>query len=526
MSELKIDNEAMKTVKCRICGNDFVVDKKSHRTLCDDCAKPKTKTLICQNCGKEFTVGRGTNGSFLKRKFCNECFNNIFHAKYKIKVCKVCGKEFKIYPNSDGSFNMSRVRCEECQKRLDNKETKTLICQKCGKSFTVGRGLNGNFLDHRKYCDECNKPAQQRIYFCQICGKEIVKTRENTTNIYSVVKYCDECREKAKNDKRKKTMLLKYGVENACQLPETFTTNGNTVSKLNLVFFDFLKENGIDCELEFLVGSKYRYDFHVLDTNILIELNPTYTHTVVGTYLTKYKYNEKYEMYHLDKINYANSQGYHCIHVWQWDDWNKIIDLIKPKQKLYARKLELKEIDKNVANTFLDIYHLQRSCYGNEINLGLFSNNQLVQVMTFGKPRYNKNYQYELLRLCSHSNYIVVGGAERLFKHFIKNYQPKSVISYCDISKFTGDVYKRLGFDLKEITEPAKVWSKEANQSKNFITDNLLRQQGFDRLVGSKLNPPQVYGKNTSNEELMVKHGWLPVYDCGQKVFEWHNKCY
>lgn len=46
---------------------------------------------------------------------------------------------------------------------------------------------------------------------------------------------------------------------------------------------------------------------------------------------------------------------------------------------------------------------------------------------------------------------------------------------------------------------------------------------GFDQLVGSKLNPPQLYGKGTDNEELMLKYGWLPIYDCGQKVFVWKN---
>lgn len=43
------------------------------------------------------------------------------------------------------------------------------------------------------------------------------------------------------------------------------------------------------------------------------------------------------------------------------------------------------------------------------------------------------------------------------------------------------------------------------------------------QFIGSKLNPPEIYGKGTNNEELMIKHNWLPVYDCGQKVFEWNS---
>lgn len=95
-----------------------------------------------------------------------------------------------------------------------------------------------------------------------------------------------------------------------------------------------------------------------------------------------------------------------------------------------------------------------------------------------------------------------------------------SVISYCDVSKFTGDVYERLGFNLKQQTRPQKVWTENNYKYGNnrYITDNLLRQQGYDRLFNTS------YGKGTDNEQLMIEHGWLPVYDCGQKVFEWQKK--
>lgn len=88
---------------------------------------------------------------------------------------------------------------------------------------------------------------------------------------------------------------------------------------------------------------------------------------------------------------------------------------------------------------------------------------------------------------------------------------PKSVISYCDISKFNGNVYKRLGFDLLRQSQPNKIWNSRGGD--RYITDNLLRQQGFDRLFGT------MYGKGTDNEQLMLNQGWLPIYDCGQKVF-------
>ena len=61
------------------------------------------------------------------------------------------------------------------------------------------------------------------------------------------------------------------------------------------------------------------------------------------------------------------------------------------------------------------------------------------------------------------------------------------------------------------VNAPNKLWSKGSK----VITDALLRQRGYDQLFGTS------YGKGTSNEELMVQHGWRTVYDCGQAVYEW-----
>lgn len=180
------------------------------------------------------------------------------------------------------------------------------------------------------------------------------------------------------------------------------------------------------------------------------------------------------------------------------------------KRPVYARKCELRAIDHKEADAFEDLYHLQGKCRGQTHCYGLYYNNDLVSVMTFGTPRWNRSYEYELLRLCTRSDIKVIGGAERMLKRFIQDHHPKSIISYCDISKFSGDVYTRIGFTRLKDTDPNLVWSK----GKKHITNNLLMRRGFDQLFNTN------YGKGTSNNELMIQHGWKPVYDCGQMVFE------
>ena len=488
--------------RCAYCNKQYETD--THSKYCSDtCLKQaeearkleyaKTKTRICERCGKEFIVPKLKNGNYSHKKYCSdECANNIILNKntdeyQPMKKCAYCGKMFSIPKYANGKFKYDVKYCsEQCnqdalkQWKLDYQKNKKRICVVCGKEFEVPRIADGHFSETVYCSEECRYQGRSKS--------------QNTAN-----------------DLRKQTCLEKYGIPYFCLSEQCRQASNNSIiSNVNKSFSQKLKDTlDIDCEFEFTLENK-AYDLKIKNSNILIEINPTYTHTVIGNHYNNFKYNEHYINNQLNKTNLATKYGYHCIHVWDWDDWDKIINLIKPKEKLYARKLQLKEIDKQIANSFIDKYHIQGRCKGNTVNLGLYNNEQqLVQVMTFGKPRYNKNYQWELLRLCTNSDYIIVGGAERLFKYFTKTYKPESIISYCDISKFTGNVYYSLGFTLKEQTKSAKIWSKDNKR----ITDNLLRMRGFDQLFGT------MYGKGTDNEELMLKHGWKPIYDCGQLVF-------
>ena len=179
--------------------------------------------------------------------------------------------------------------------------------------------------------------------------------------------------------------------------------------------------------------------------------------------------------------------------------------------KIGARKCTIKEIDFETTKNFLNKYHRQKSVYS-IYNIGLFSESMLIGVMTFGYPRYNKRYQWELLRLCFHQDYRVVGGTQKMFNYFVDEYKPQSIVSYCDYNYFSGDIYEKLGFELLRISKGGKIWKK----GDKFITDNLLRKFGADKLIGTN------DGKNTNNEEILLREGWTyEIDEKGQGTYVW-----
>ena len=335
-----------------------------------------------------------------------------------------------------------------------------------------------------------------------------IKEKYGVDNIMQLDKY---------KSKYHTTMIDKYGVTSGFLTENAINSHKHgTKSNINKEFVDMLTlitTKSIQQEKSVI---KYIYDILVGD-DIVIDINPTVSHNTFISYpfrLGLVKENKPIDKnYHINRVENALANNYKLISIFDWDNWEKIKYLLQDKQTLYARNLNLKEVSVEDTIEFLNKYHLQDSCKGQSIRLGLYKDDELVEIMTFGIPRYNKNYEWELLRLCTKAEYKVVGGAEKLFKHFIEKYEPESIISYCDYSKFTGEVYTRLGFKQNGKPKPSKHWSKGSEH----ITDNLLRQRGYDQLFNAN------YGKGTSNEELMLENGWLPIYDCGQLTFIWKN---
>lgn len=239
-----------------------------------------------------------------------------------------------------------------------------------------------------------------------------------------------------------------------------------------------------------------------------IEYNGLYWHSDI--------YKDK--QYHLDKTELAINKGYQLIHIFE-DEWlfkkdivkSRLLNIIgKTPNRIYARKTEIKEVRTRDAMEFLDKNHIQGRL-GGMVKIGLYYNEELVSLMTFGKLRANlgqsnKDGHYELLRFCNKINTTVVGGATKLYKHFEKNYKPLKIISYADRRWSEGNLYKQLGFDLEYCTVP------------NYFYVKGLQRENRYKYRKSELVKAG-HNLNKTERQIMRELGYNRIYDCGTLKF-------
>lgn len=239
---------------------------------------------------------------------------------------------------------------------------------------------------------------------------------------------------------------------------------------------------------------------------LAIEFNGLYWHSDI--------YKDK--NYHLNKTIECNKKGVDLLHIFE-DEWLEksviVKSIIKNKlglcdKRIYARNCEIRVVNKSEEKLFLNSNHIQ-GFVGSNASYGLYRNGELISIMTFGGLRkslgYNsKNGSYEMLRFCNKLNYNVVGGASKLFKHFVKKNNPKQIISYSDMRYFDGSLYNKLGFELVNQTKPNYFYVINHNRENRFkYRKDVLVKEGFD--------------KSLTEKEIMKSRGYNRIWDCGNK---------
>jgi very-short-patch-repair endonuclease len=358
--------------------------------------------------------------------------------------------------------------------------------------------------------------------------QKIRKTNNEKYGIHSFKKshYSDDYKHVLDNKEEFKKLLYEYGTYKLAEMINCDLSTIHEASKkydislpprsrsnLEETFEDFLNHNKINfiAASRRILPSGKELDFYLPEHNLAIEINGIYWHSEIS--------GGKDRNYHYDKWKECDVLGITLLSI-QEDEFaektnfwlNKILYMTGKLslKKIHARKCEIREL--NNVSEFLETHHIQGFC-SSSYKLGLFYDDNLVSVMTFSKPRDNKNKTIDLSRFCNHSDYLVSGGASKLLSYFVKTYghSYENIISFSDNNYSNGNVYGALGFDLAKELAPDYKYTK---QGKRYHKAAFRKDAIF-----SKFDIPEDM-KNATEWELMQYLGYDRIWDTGKKKWE------
>lgn len=287
-----------------------------------------------------------------------------------------------------------------------------------------------------------------------------------------------------------------------------------SVSKGQGQIIDFLKKIGIrNIKINTRsVISPYELDIYLPDYNTAIEFNGTYWHS---------DRKKRVKSYHLKKTELCEKNGIRLFHVWEYD-WNNKVkrEIVKYrlryklgllKRRINIKSCKIREIkDKKIEKDFLTKTHLSGYSTFSSYCIGLYYKKELLATMSFCHSRYNKAYQWELLRFST--KYKIKGASKKMLKYFEEKIKPKSLLCYADrYWSIGGDTYLKLGFKFKETTQPSWVYCKR----NKVYTRHQTQKRRLKKLFGNKYK----FYKSKSIDYNMRKNGFLKLYDCGHMMY-------
>lgn len=258
-------------------------------------------------------------------------------------------------------------------------------------------------------------------------------------------------------------------------------------------------------------------DIVVPSKGIAIEINGCYWHS------SAYKDAN----YHYNKWKMCKEQGLQLISV--WEDWlnckPQIVEsLILSKLGIYkntigARECKIREVCRSEAESFIEANHLQG--YANSaVHYGLYDGEELVSIMSFGKRHINlkkSDESWELVRFCNKIGWHVIGGASRLFNHFVKTHRPQQVISYASHDISDGNLYEKV-LNFKKVSETKySYWYIDKETQKRIHRYKFRKSELIEMGADPNLSESQIMSQPPFSNQ------YFKIYDSGQTTFLWES---
>ena len=499
----------------------------------------------CQKCGKH---GSGRNGRLTKEEFIERAkkihgdkydYSKVNYINASTKVCIICPEHGEFWQTAGEHFRGSG--CPKCKS-----EHLSEVFKMSKEEFIErAKKIHNNKYDYSKveYVN-CDTPVNiicpnhgefkatpynhLRGQRCPVCTNEDKSVRMADTKEEFIEKAkkihgdkYDYSNVEYKNNRTKvKIICPKHG--EFMQKPTDHLrghgcpTCGCNISKVENEIYEMVKSYCPDAvHNDKTVIEPLELDIYVPSLRIGIEYNGLRWHSE--------EFN-KDRHYHVDKLEKCNENGIRLIQIFE-DEWleNKelikekilyILGLERDKPKIFARKCKIKEVDKETAKIFLKKNHIQ-GFSPSTVYIGCFYNDELIGVMTFLRE---KEGYWNLSRFASSNDYICEGVGGKIFKYFVKTYDPVEIKSFAD-RRWTLDkdnnLYVKLGFTLVETLKPdyryvyREVYGLKRVHKFNFRIHILNRKYGLPLTM--------------TERQMTAALGAYRIWDCGLFKFVWNK---
>lgn len=239
-------------------------------------------------------------------------------------------------------------------------------------------------------------------------------------------------------------------------------------------------------------------DIYLPEYRVAIEYNGNYWHS------------QKDKNYHYNKSRACEENNIRLIHIFEYEWYNErqrpiLENIIKNaiginENKIFARKCKIEIKQSKDLREFFDTNNIQGYRAG-KFAICLVYENEVVMSYIIGDAFFGKGkYQYEVIRGATKLGYTVVGGASKIWKYFIENYDPESCVYYIDYNYFNGNSLPYLG--LKYITTKISF--------KNYwVKEKVVKNR-----------EPKKHKEIKELEELGLV---VPIYNAGVKVYVYNK---
>ena len=341
----------------------------------------------------------------------------------------------------------------------------TATCPKCGRTYTYASAKP--FVAGNAGCRECARkmPEKDISEECKKLGWILIErmrgrnTRNNKWRVPQIKVRCATCgMEKVSS----LSNLRKY----QCSV---CSGHFDGTSGEEQEIFDWVKKLSPDAVqsdktiLKDMGKRGYELDIYIPSKKVAIEYNGRYWHSVKQIMRSKKMSYADAKRYHYLKSFWCEKAGVRLIHIWdyEWADERKqnvlkniiLGALGMLPERYYARKTTCKHYVQGCERwAELNKFFAENNIQGNRGGSHVFtledSNGRILMAYKFGRPsggKAKKLYEYEMVRGASAPGVQVIGGASKLWKHFVDTLHPNSVVYYIDYNYFDGKSVEKLG---------------------------------------------------------------------------------